>query len=67
MGQQVAHRHRGVLEAGRPRKKAHVAPAGLAALAAAVAAVRTPAAAALAEDGEGEIPAPAGVLGPAPV
>lgn len=68
--QQVGHRHRGVVEAGGSGQEAHVASAGLAALspaAAAAAAVDGAAAATLAQHGEGDVPAAAAVLRPAPV
>ena len=67
VGQQVGHRHRGVLEAHGSRQEADVAPARLATLGPAAAAVAGDPAAALAEDGEGDVPAPAAVLRPAPV
>lgn len=71
--QQVGHRHRGVVEAGGSGQEAHVASAGLAALSptaattAAAAAVGAAAAATLAQHREGDVPAAAAVLRPAPV
>lgn len=64
VSEQVAHRHRGVVEARGSRQEAHVAPTRLATLSATVAG---DAAAAFAEHGEGDVLAPAGVLRPAPV
>lgn len=67
VGQQVGHRHRGVLEAHGSRQEADVAPARLTSLGPAAAAVTGDPAAAFTEDGEGDVPAPAAVLRPAPV
>lgn len=63
VGQEVSDGHRGVLEARRPGQEAHVAAAWLAVLASPA----SDAAAALADDGEGDVPAPAAVVRPAPV
>lgn len=64
--QQVGHCHRCVVEAGGSGQEAHVASAGLAALrSGAVGAAAT--AATLAQHGEGDVPAAAAVLRPAPV
>lgn len=68
VGQEVSDGHCGVLEARRPGQEAHVAAAWLAELVQPAAAAATgDAAAALADDGEGDVPAPAVVLRPAPV
>lgn len=67
VGEQVAHGHRGVVEARRSGYEAHVAAAGLTPRAASGVPAGSAGAAAFAEDGEGEIPAPARVLRPAPV
>lgn len=71
VGQEVSDGHRGVLEAHRPGQEAHVAAARLTELvqptATTAAAASGGAAAALADDGEGDVPAPAVVLRPAPV
>lgn len=69
MGQEVSDGHRGVLEALRPGQEAHVAAARLAALVppAAAAAGTNHATAALTDDGEGDVTAPAAILRPAPV
>lgn len=68
VGQQVSHRHGGVVEARGSRQEVNVTPARLATQVAAATAVgdATPAAA-FAEDGEGDVPAAAGVFRPAPV
>lgn len=66
VGQEVSDGHRGVLEARRPGQEAHVAAARLAQLVQ-PAGGGGGAAAALADDGEGEVAAPAVVLRPAPV
>lgn len=67
VGQEVSHGHRGVLEAHCPGQEAHVAAARLATLVPPAAASAGHAAAALADDSEGDVPAPATVLRPAPV
>lgn len=68
VSQQIGHRHRGVEEARGPGQEAYVAPAGLAALrAAAAAAVGAAATATLADHVEGDVPAAAAVLRPAPL
>lgn len=66
VSQEVGDGHRGVLEARRPGQEAHVAAARLAALVA-PASGGGDTAAALADDGEGDVPAAPAVLRPAPV
>lgn len=66
MGQKVSDGHRGVLEARRPGQEAHVAAARLAALVSPTGSTGH-AAAALADNSEGEVTAPAAVLWPTPV
>ena len=67
VSEQVAHRHRGVVEARGSGQESNVATTRLAAHGPAVAAVGRDSTAAFAEDGEGDVPAAAGVLWPAPV
>lgn len=67
VGQQVGHCHRGVVEARRSGQKADIAAARLTTLCPATAAISSDATAAFAEDSEGDVPASAAVLWPAPV
>lgn len=67
MGQQIGHCHRGVVEARGSGQKANVAAAGLTTLRPTAAAVGGDTAATFAQDSEGDVPAAATVLRPAPV